>query len=160
MLRSTNYRLYLVMTCYISSTWDADQFFSSWFRRPEEFRSILGQCEGVVSGSQALQFFETSHFTGSDLDIFLPPDSVDLLSCFLFREHYHFATGHHSGGSSYSTALNRIYRRSRKEQKSVGRILGVLDFVGNAKKKVQLIVVPTNPLKSILGFHSSKRISI
>lgn len=50
--------------------WDINAKLQRFFNNPCAFRSELGRCEALISGSFALQFFERVTWPQSDLDIF------------------------------------------------------------------------------------------
>jgi hypothetical protein len=41
----------------LKSQWNIDARLSRFFRDPRHFREVLGQCDALISGSFALQFF-------------------------------------------------------------------------------------------------------
>lgn len=51
--------------------WNIDRDLQRFVREPRRFREQLGKCDGLISGSFALQFFEREYWEGSDLDIYV-----------------------------------------------------------------------------------------
>lgn len=51
--------------------WNVDRDLLRFVKDPHRFRTQLGKCDGLISGSFALQFFERVYWEGSDLDIFV-----------------------------------------------------------------------------------------
>ena len=51
--------------------WNIDRDLLRFVEDPRRFRSQLGKCNGLISGSFALQFFERVAWEGSDLDLFV-----------------------------------------------------------------------------------------
>ena len=51
--------------------WDVDRALKPFVDDPKGFRSQLGRCDALVSGSFALQFFMRTLWPDSDLDIFV-----------------------------------------------------------------------------------------
>jgi len=73
--------IYLTQTCKALShlyqtllglqQWNVDRDLLRFVEDPRRFRTQLGKCDGLISGSFALQFFERVYWEGSDLDIFV-----------------------------------------------------------------------------------------
>lgn len=55
-IRTVNSRVYFAVEAYRRRAWNVDEFFSTWFLDPSQFREALGRFEAVVAGSQSLQF--------------------------------------------------------------------------------------------------------
>lgn len=51
--------------------WDVDRALGRFFCYPHRFRSQLGRCNALVSGSFATQFFERVTWTDADIDIYV-----------------------------------------------------------------------------------------
>ena len=51
--------------------WNVDRDLLRFVEDPRRFRSQLGKCNALISGSFALQFFERVAWEGSDLDLFV-----------------------------------------------------------------------------------------
>ena len=51
--------------------WDIDKNLRRFVDDPYRFRSQMGKCDALISGSFAVQFFERVTWTASDLDIFI-----------------------------------------------------------------------------------------
>ncbi len=50
--------------------WNVDRDLLRFVKDPRGFRTQLGKCDGLISGSFALQFFERVYWGGSGLDVF------------------------------------------------------------------------------------------
>ncbi|KAI0324873.1 hypothetical protein GY45DRAFT_1375209 [Cubamyces sp. BRFM 1775] len=62
----------MAIEAYASRSWDVEVFLSRWFPHPPSFLRTLDQCDAVISGSEAQQFFGRCEFRGRDLDIYVP----------------------------------------------------------------------------------------
>ncbi len=60
-----------VLEEYGSVAWHINRHLLQFFDDPQGFRSLMAKKEAIVSGSSALQFFDTTHWPSSDLDIFV-----------------------------------------------------------------------------------------
>lgn len=163
----TNFRLHSAIRAYKCAIWDPDIFFSRWFARPESFRRILGRCNAVVSGSQALQFFDRTEYLDSDLDIFMRGFSVDVLDDWLKEAGYNMV------GERDEYQIERRMRRIAEDdelgterQSAIRAVFSYARygydgaFGGVRARVVQIIVVCIDPIEFIIfDFHSSTCLS-
>ena len=62
-----------------------------YFDDPLSFRSLMARTHMVISGSFALQFFDRSFYSNSDLDLYILPDrSIVEVGSYLLEEGYVF----------------------------------------------------------------------
>jgi hypothetical protein len=90
----------------ILSQWNVNRLLGRFVDKPREFRSQMAECDAVVSGSQALQFFERVHWKEADLDVFIRMGSgVDKFCEYLMEtEGYkHVSTRTDDGKVDYDT---------------------------------------------------------
>lgn len=74
--------------------WNVNRTLERFVRDPSAFRSQLGRCDALVSGSVALQFFEKVIWQESDLDIYVENGScTDDFSAYLIQEESYGLTG-------------------------------------------------------------------
>lgn len=163
-LSRCSFALYNIFNNYKRSAWNLDTFFARWFNRPREFRRIL-ECGGsIISGSQALQFFDRTYYRDSDMDIFVRKEGVLLTAHFLESSGYHVQCKRKEDeiyeiltASEGNPILDAF--RSKK-----GFITAILDYVRidcdngiQSSRCVQLLVVNVNPIRFVLfDFHSSE----
>lgn len=158
---------------YMSHAWDFHTFFSSWFPgRTECFRDLLDHTGAVVSGSQALQFFDRVQYPDSDLDIFVRAGGFYPLVTFLAGEGYasflpKAPTGQQYGGPAF-VSPSRLAKTCIKNMQTVRRpIIAVYNFKGGPSrgfaravdndKIIQVIIVDSDPVHHIIyDFHSSE----
>lgn len=163
-LRLLNLRMHLFVTYIMGVIWNIDTFFENWFHHPEIFRYTLAVCDAFVSGSQALQFFETVRYPTSDLDIFVPLSGFASMNNFLLHEGYTFVSKEprRNGLTKFVHTMKARQKHGRLRDLNNPNILGIADFVcteaagHDAGRKVQVIVSRGESLNCILGFHSSK----
>ncbi|KAJ3523940.1 hypothetical protein NMY22_g11218 [Coprinellus aureogranulatus] len=155
---------------YSQEVWNIDKFFSFWFRRPQEFRRVLAETGAVVTGSQAIQYFDRQpQLPGSDLDIFTRVGGALPLMMFLTSQGYvKRLRCWPFSGDSYP-AITEVFSITSSQNFRTGGgdvgIVGVLDFEKARwvpkkgfmdAKKVQVIIVNRPPIEQIvLRFHST-----
>lgn len=159
----TCFRLRAVYNSYRRTTWDPDTFFSRWFTDPLTFRCLLGRCDAIISGSQALQFFDRTEYEDSDLDIFMRPAGVIRMSEWLRDAGYGLPT------VEEDYFFNQRLADAVREDCDIPSFLptnmrAVFTFVRTTTlpsgrsliKRVQIIVVDIDPVEFItFDFHSS-----
>ncbi len=62
---------HLYQTLLDLQQWNVDRDLLRFVKDPRRFRTQLGKCDGLISGSFALQFFERVYWEGSGLDVFV-----------------------------------------------------------------------------------------
>jgi hypothetical protein len=62
---------HLYQTLLDLQQWNVDRDLLRFVKDPRRFRTQLGKCDGLISGSFALQFFERVFWEGSGLDVFV-----------------------------------------------------------------------------------------
>lgn len=55
----------------LPSQWNVDRHLQRFVDNPVAFRIMMADCEALVSGSLALQFFERTTWSESDLDVYV-----------------------------------------------------------------------------------------
>jgi len=163
----TSKTLKSVLEAYTTIAWDLNRRFKPWFSDIKGFRRALHEANGVVSGSQALQFFDRDYYPDSDMDIFVRAGGVETMSKWLTRHSYTYKD--ESLSQSNISLKERIFALSARAIESKSNtdrpMLGVFNFTkpkrGKTEKrgvfKVQVIAVDIEPIKYILfEFHSSE----
>lgn len=147
--------------------WDLNAYFRDWFDT-KELRSILHRCNAIISGSQALSFFNRERYPDSDLDFFVRLGGVQELTDWLERQGYVECMV--EAVDTYDVVTDRVTEIATK---CVGNhsspdhtLLGVVNFLkvrdpGRVEYRVQVVIVDTEPIEHVLfDFHSSESISI
>ena len=148
---------------YCADVWNINRRLRTWFPNPALFRKKLRDTGAIISGSQALQYFDREQYEGSDLDIYVSRSGAILLGHWLegigykyhgkdpsydFLQHLITDTTPTHGRSPFHSAIMRVHNFHRFLicRRGVARLL-----------RVQLIVLEGNPVVHIMfDFHSSK----
>lgn len=163
-LSATSFLLQGLYMRYRNDVWNIDRRLRSWFANPLSFRSVLGECNGIVGGSQALQFFDRDIYPDSDLDIFLKPGAAFLMAWWLEAAGFRYE-GCSDEYDGFAGTLLRIASHEEVKRSMDSPIIGVHNFRKFTVDKknvarqlrVQLVVVRRDPIAHVVfGFHSSK----
>ncbi|KAI9069262.1 hypothetical protein FKP32DRAFT_1543823, partial [Trametes sanguinea] len=170
-LRPLSSSMRLAIEAYCARQWDIDMFLARWFEFVPGFLKVLDQCDGVVSGSEAQQFFGRQAFRGRDLDIYVPLHGLMQMGRWLKEQGfvYHATADKHPlfdvaavmftshvgiGAASISSgALMKLppfapFNFARAHHSTLPAWLTGMH--------VQLIAVPCNPVEFIVNhFHST-----
>ena len=89
-LRSVNSTAFFVVESYCARIWHPSRVLYRFTKDVRGFLHTRVQCDGVVSGSQAVQLMSRSLYPTfqSDLDVFLPPHGVMQMGRWLKRHGY------------------------------------------------------------------------
>lgn len=164
-LKSASRFLATVISFYLQVRYSFHTFFEKWFLDTRGFRETLHRSGAVVSGSQALQFFDRVNYTGSDLDIFVRIGGLGILHGWLRQEGYHSFSPKDENSSNTDQYMDiRATQRKVVFSKSSHQrpLYGVFNFktypnFPRVDQVIQIIVVDTDPISHILfNFHSSK----
>jgi len=155
---------------YLTTAWSFHRFFRKWFDDTKGLRNVLRLTGAVISGSQALQFFERTQYPNSDLDIFLQSNKLQILVQWLLQSGYEFSSQRNYGftltptGDIIPNARNippypgegefNVYNFTRNTLSSSPSCSTCSE--NNEEQLVQLIVTNGDPMEHILThFHSS-----
>ena len=158
---------YLAVANFRSRAFNINRHFSWYFTDPIAFRSLQARTNTLVSGSNALQFFDRSFYPEADLDLYTHPGhSLEVAQFLVEAQGYEYAPretqqqdwkvatkGHWDGterrvvppgGEQHAYPLTEIhavwtFKKTRNQQELT----------------VQIIEASSSPLECILGFHSS-----
>lgn len=70
-LKTTSYAANKAVHGYITRTFDINSHLEHFFDDPISFRVLQARTNAIVSGSNALQFFDRTHYERSDLDVYV-----------------------------------------------------------------------------------------
>ncbi|KAI0367239.1 hypothetical protein BV20DRAFT_1037878 [Pilatotrama ljubarskyi] len=156
---------------YTERVFNVNTRLSRFFRDPLAFRSLQACTATVISGSFALQFFDRSYFAGSDLDLYVHPDTAVLhVGEYLQSEGYEYrpcqwqlddyhkeiqrlceTMGHFQSDDTSIEENNLLYK--------LKSVRAVYSFTkggpDDSTRTVQIIVSRLCPMASILDFHST-----
>jgi hypothetical protein len=162
---------------FYSRAFSINRHLLRFFTSPLDFRSLQARTGTLISGSNALQFFDRTFYPGSDLDLYTHPGHSREVGLWLIqKEGYKFNPSASQGTVSFDSLVKDDWDGLAKRydpqidgemmQGQIYRISGisaVYTFVKSrsepgdataAPLKVQIIEAKTNPLQCVLGFHS------
>ncbi|TRM55343.1 hypothetical protein BD626DRAFT_578246 [Schizophyllum amplum] len=123
------------------------------------FRNLQNATGLVISGSFALQFLERSHFTASDLDLYVDHFNAIFVADFLASLGYVYRPRTLQQPHFEKDILEYTPKmdRTASEGYTDTALTGAYDFVLTADSTtiIQLMTAATNPVDVILSFHSS-----
>jgi len=179
-LRQTCSIAHKVVNNFTNLAFDINKHFEAFLVNPIEFRSLQARTGTVVSGSNALQFFDRTCYEGSDMDAYVHPGHALEVGLWLIKKEEYTFIPHYSQSNLTFEALiakddvNFTSPRSYKEHRGPANpcnyfneyrftgVDGVYNFVRIVKgnyKRIQVMLTKYNPLDVILHFHSSKSFS-
>lgn len=71
-LRVLSSSMFYAIEAYCDRAWNIKTFLGRWFYHVPSFLNVLESSEGIISGTEANQFFDRCRFRGSSLDIYVP----------------------------------------------------------------------------------------
>lgn len=163
---------------FCSRAFSINRHLLHYFSNPIDFRSLQARTGTLISGSNALQFFDRSFYPESDLDLYTHPGRSREVGLWLIRnEGYHFVPSASQEGSFENLVKDDWDGLARRydEQTDVNleggqryRMAGIhavytfmktTPYNKDSQLKVQIIEAETNPLQCVLSFHSCKSAS-
>lgn len=159
-----------IVTTYITQKFSLTVLLSRFFNDPtevEHFWSLMSTTGMFISGSSAVQFFDRSIYTESDLDLYIEDISAAEVSSWLssvgynirIRDSEYETDSDIEPPDDQKTPTGDTFAAMTKFRQS--KDVKVLDFENLSKnKKIQLISCGTCPLQIVLGFHSSEYINL
>ena len=143
---------------YMSLEWNLRRHFMDWFR--DDLQEILHKCGAVISGSQAIQFFDRERYPESDVDFFVRLGGADELVKWIVCQGYSITDFSKRYRGNLENKIQELSAKCTGNLTSFEHpILGVINLLKPrvADKKVQVIIVDVDPIEHVLyGFHSSK----
>ena len=89
-LRQLNSTCFHAVESYVCRVWTVRRVTSRWFERTKTFLALLEKCDGIVSGSAALQLLGRDTFDAGDLDILVPPHGLLRMGRWLKSQGYRY----------------------------------------------------------------------
>lgn len=162
---------------FSSRAFNINRHLLRFFSNPVDFRSLQARTGTLISGSNALQFFDRTFYPESDLDLYTHPGHSREVGLWLMRwEGYKFAPSPSQNGAGFEALVkddwDGLARRydpvddaddMHGQQYRISGIAAVYTFVktqsdgddtSGTPLKVQIIEAETNPLQCVFGFHS------
>ncbi|KAK7464130.1 hypothetical protein VKT23_006294 [Stygiomarasmius scandens] len=145
------------------------RILSRYFDTPSDivyFRSLQYALGVIISGSSAIQFFDSTTYPDSDLDLYVKISNAISLMKFLLQKGYVIMPDQSSDWQvTFAEALNKSSMTGRehddaeralpqREDYDIAGIAAIFNFKKQGKH-VQVIACWNTPLEAILHFHST-----
>jgi len=150
----------LAVKSYFKVAFNINKLLSRFFPNPLAFRSLQASTATLISGSQALQFFDRSFYKESDLDIYVPLKFRERVGLWLLGVGYKFVPGKKQQADFKEAVRDPKVVQNRASYFMRG-VAAVFTFVkpspsdANVELKVQVIVAARTAMEIILNFHST-----
>ncbi len=155
---------------YMTRKWNIAHSLRWWIWNTKDFLMLLDECDGIISGSAAQQFFGREEYRAKDLDIYVPFHGLLSMGRFLQCEGYKFQPGlnSHPFFDAAVMALTCFIGRSVSKPtpdlsgctyafKTFNFTLPARTHPGERGRRLQLIAVQGDPVEFIIrSFHSSQ----
>lgn len=164
--------VYLAVAGFKRRAFNINRHFSRYFNAPVAFRSLQAKTNTLVSGSNALQFFDRTFYLNADLDIYTHPGHSFEVAQFLVEvEGYRFVPREEQEqdwkvaiGSNWDGTVSRVAVTNAGDRYPLAGMNAVWAFIKTGidqhPLKVQVIEAASSPLEIILEFHSSMSSSV
>lgn len=188
-IRRLSTSTFYAIEAYFCRQWNINIHLRRWFYDVPDFLQHLGSCDGLVSGSEALTFFDRRRFLGKDLDIYVPLHGVLPMGRFLKTQGYTFQpssdehlwfdaaammfmTAQHGTRGLQSTShayYKDILDADHKTQNNTAYVVATFNFIRAIRpdlptsygSHIQLFGVMADPMEYIINsFHSSESFPI
>lgn len=159
------------VTRFFQHAYNINRHLSRYFPDPLQFRSLQARTGLVISGSNALQFFDRTFYYESDLDLYAHPGHIYELMEWLESAGYSFEPSQHQEDDWHNhvsadwdgteirfprAPADGLDRPWYPEIAAVYTFKRFIVMYGEtAELKVQVIETICNPIKTIIKFHSS-----
>jgi hypothetical protein len=167
---------------HLARAFNVDRHLSRFFERPREFRALQARTGTLVSGSDALQFFERKRWPGADLDLYAHPFEREAVGRWLIDHAGYTFQPNSVQAATFEEAVNETYALPLlnldgdtaelpdddveafhvQHRYRIAGVIAVFSFVrpdhsqpGGPPLKVQVIAAKRSPLQCILSFHTS-----
>ncbi|KAI9061996.1 hypothetical protein FKP32DRAFT_1574813 [Trametes sanguinea] len=172
-LRCLSSSMLFATEAYCDRLWNIETFLRRWFRHPASFLAVLAACDGIISGSEAQQFFARRNFLGNDLDIYVPCHGVLEMGRWLQRTSFIYQPAAHQHPlfdaavmmrSSFvgpaAVGLSSLFGAPRRRYSVFTTFTFVrpaCDSVGipAAGSRIQVIAVRGDPVNAIINHYHS-----
>ena len=151
--------------------WNIDVYMRQWVDDPKAFRTKLGECDAIIPGVHALNFLDRSvdiaEKYDAELEIFMRLEGVLQMGSHLQSQGYEYdaftafeSPKFDTQVKSLALSLRRPHHRPYQRQ---NRILKRFDFTRAVLidkglwdyQTIQLVVVPVNPILSVMQANTS-----
>jgi hypothetical protein len=152
--------IYVATKDFNTRAYTINRHLSRFFNNPEGFRSLQAQTAALISGSNALQFLDRTHYADSDLDVFVFLDTVrDIGRWLINHEGYSFTPRpdqlpeFEDAALQMSSAPVELDGFNMHDAYRLTGIAGVHSFSKAPDLTIQVITTQRSPMDCILSFH-------
>ncbi|KAF7977633.1 hypothetical protein HWV62_3040 [Athelia sp. TMB] len=162
---------HLIVKAWFVRAYNINTHLRNFYCEPQKFRSLQARTGALISGSNALQFFDRTVYTnirgeGTDMDVFANPGhSHEICHHLIDVQGYTFrgGDGPRLGPTSHADDQDTRFIMAGREpipsqysKKSVHAVLLFEKTAGDgAIRKVQVIIAMHSACHAVLNFHSS-----
>ena len=143
---------------YMARRFNITTHLSRFFKDPTSFRYLQATTGTVISGSNALQFFDRTLYSKSDLDLDVPFTWRANVGHYLLAEGYSFVPGSIRSSSFINAGFQKRAVTNNGLYGNLKGIAAVFTFEKRSSDgkelQVQIFVAVRSPMEVILRFHS------
>ncbi|KIJ35371.1 hypothetical protein M422DRAFT_136833, partial [Sphaerobolus stellatus SS14] len=145
---------------YWTYVYDVNRILRHFFSDPIAFRCLQAQTGTLISGFIAVQFFARTFWKESDLDLYVPPESVMAVSKWMENHSYCSFPQRTTNPASDDTNIDPEGEPSLEYKQS--QLRAVLSFynIYEPSKIIQIIVPYFTLMDVILGFYATVPMNI
>lgn len=152
---------------HIARCYNINTHLSHFFSDPLSFRSLQARTGALISGSNALQFLDRTHYPEADLDIYCAYEVRAELGWWLIRHEGYTFKPNSRQDPSFHVALEQARLPGapvpENPYSSLKAVSAVYTFTKRVERddgpsrrlKVQIIVAYNSPMEAIFDFHST-----
>lgn len=165
----TKYRLKLVdrmslqaVDYFDKRAFNINNHLSYFFTNPISFRNLQKKTGTIISGSNAIQFFDRTFFDHTDLDLYVHPGHAGEVSDWLrLYAGYNYVGSEGELLGALTLDCNAIPKSERgvedeHDDLSICCIIPFRRMDADGIKLIKVMVTKHSPMHAILHFHSSK----
>ncbi|EPQ54924.1 hypothetical protein GLOTRDRAFT_25227, partial [Gloeophyllum trabeum ATCC 11539] len=159
-------RLYrAILKNIFEECWDINRHLGRFFSDPLAFRNLQARTATLISGSNALQFFDRKVYSGSDLDLYVYKEHLDEVCRWVMAEGYVFVPKHRQD-RDFEVAVNKHPRTVSaytlllltclRQLYNMRGIKNIIDLEHPLDgRKIQVMSAKMSPMEIVLFFHST-----
>ena len=162
--------MFYAVEAYTSRQWNIRETIHRWFWNVKPFLKLLDAHNGIVSGSEAVQFFARRKWPCTDMNIYVPLHGLLPIGRYIQRQDFFFTPSNDkhpffdAAALSYTSYMSSpdspLHRRSTHPGPHAYTAFGFArppNFsAARPGRRIQIIVVHGNPVEYIINnFHSS-----
>ena len=164
---------YLAVAGFKARAFNVNRHLSRYFTDPIAFRSLQARTNTLISGSNALQFFDRTFYPEADLDLYTHPGHSFEVAQFLVEAQGYRYAPRETQEKDWKVATRGNWDGTRRRVVPVPTLehaypvpeinaVWTFEKMGDKQERltIQIIEASSAPLECILGFHSSTLSSV